>query len=102
MTHRISSLMILNTVLGATLLVPVAATGQAVAAQDDPPRILFTQSPRAIEYQLGRLTNDQLVRVDRKEDDLKYRLVYYALLTRRGLGREYFDEALGALTKMDR
>ena len=71
-------------------------------AQEPPPKILFDQSPRAIEYQLGRLNNSELVRVERKEDDPKYRLVYYALLTRKGLGREYFDEALSALTKMDK
>jgi azurin len=74
----------------------------AVRAQQAAPKILFDQSPRAIEYQLGRLSNSELVRVDRNEGDVKYRLVYYALLTRKGLGREYFDEALSALTKMDK
>jgi azurin len=78
------------------LAFPIAAAGQA------PPKILWSTSPRAIEYQLGRLTNAELLQVDRRADDPKYRLVYVALLTRKGLGREYFDEALGALVKLDK
>ncbi len=50
-------------------------------------RILLDQPPRAVEYQLGRLTNDELVRVERKDDDVRYRPVYFALLTRKGLPR---------------
>ena len=73
----------------------------AGAQQAPPPRILYDVSPRAIEYQIGRLSNADLIRLDRSETDVKYRPVYYALLTRKGLGREYFDEALAALTKMD-
>lgn len=86
--------MVLVVLLGAILQA-------AAAAQEAAPKILLDSSPRAIEYQLGRLSNAELVRVERKADDPRYRLVYYALLTRKGLGREYFDEALGALTKMD-
>ena len=71
-------------------------------APQEPPRILLDAAPRAIEYQLGRLTNAELARVERKPDDPRYRLVYVALLTRKGLGREYFDEALGALARMDK
>jgi azurin len=55
-----------------------------------------------VEYQLGRLTNDELVRVERRDDDVKYRLVYYALLTRKGLARSVRDEAVAALTKIDK
>lgn len=73
-----------------------------VRGQEPVPKILLDQSPRAIEYQLDRLSNNELIRLERKEGDVRYRLVYYALLTRKGLGREYFDEALAALTKMDK
>ena len=100
MTPRVTTLIVLAAVAGAGLL-PRGAAGQSAAPQDDTPKILFTQSPRAVEYQLNRLTNDQLARVERTEGDVKYKPVYYALLTRKGIGREYFDEALGALTKMD-
>jgi azurin/DNA-binding transcriptional ArsR family regulator len=81
--------------------VPVRAQTNAAPPPPPPPKILLDSSPRAVEYQLNRLSNDELIRVERKEEDPRYRLVYYALLTRKGLGREYLDEALAALTKMD-
>ncbi len=70
--------------------------------QEPPPRVLLDQPLRAIEYQLGRLTNDELSRVERKDGDVRYRPVYFALLTRKGLPRQFRDEALGALTKLDK
>jgi azurin len=73
-----------------------------VAGAQGAPKILLDAPPRAIEYQLGRLSNAELVQVDRKPDDSRYRLVYYALLTRSGLGREYFNEALDALVALDK
>jgi azurin len=72
-----------------------------LAQQEDAPRILY-QSPRAVEYQLGRLSNDQLVRVERNDTDSKYRPVYAAILSRRGMARPARAEALAALVKMDR
>jgi azurin len=87
--------------VAAVLLTPHPAPGQT-AGQDAPPKILLDVAPRAVEYQLSRLSNVELMRVERNVSDPKYRPVYYALLTRKGLGREYFEEALGALTKMDR
>jgi len=71
------------------------------AAQESAPRILFDTSPRAVEYQLGRLSNEQLVRVERTDSDAKYRPVYLALLTRRAMARPIRAEALAALVKMD-
>ena len=57
----------------------------SLSPQDPPPRILLDQPLRAVEYQLGRLTNDELARVERKDSDVRYRPVYFALLTRKGL-----------------
>jgi azurin len=71
------------------------------AQQPAAPRILYEASPRAVEYQIAMLSNAELVLVERKADP-KFRPVYVALLTRKGLGREYFDEAIAALTKLDR
>ncbi len=68
----------------------------------DAPKILLDQPLRAVEYQLNRLTNEQLILVERKADDPKYRPVYYALLTRKGLARQFRDESLAALTKLDK
>ena len=74
---------------------------RGVAAQDAP-RILIDQPVRAVEYQLGRLTNDELTLVERKDDDVRYRPVYVALLTRKGVAAQFRDEALAALDKMDK
>jgi azurin len=84
--------------VAAMLLVFAQATAQPPAA----PKILYETSPRAVEYQLGRLSNAELMLVERKPDDPKYRPVYMTMLTRKGLGREYFDEALAVLTKLDK
>ena len=82
--------------LGAILVTP-----RGVAAQDAP-RILIDQPVRAVEYQLGRLTNDELTLVERKDDDVRYRPVYVALLTRKGVAAQFRDEALAALEKIDK
>ena len=89
--------------LGLSLAAVFLACAAASAGQQPgPPKILFDTSPRAVEYQLARLSNDELIRVERAEGDVRYRPVYYALLTRKGVGREYFDEALAALTSLDK
>jgi azurin len=89
------STLFLETLVGAMLL-------SSGGSQEDVPRILLDLAPRAVEYQLGRLSNDQLVRVERRDTDVKYRPIYVALLARRGMGRPFRDEALAALVKMDR
>jgi glucose/arabinose dehydrogenase/azurin len=57
---------------------------------------------RALEYQLGRLSDEELVVADRKDDDPKYRPVYFALLTRKGVAPQFRDEAIAALVKIDK
>jgi len=89
---------VLDVLISAMLLSP----GWAHQQQEDVPRVLLDQSPRAVEYQLGRLTNDQLVRVERKDGDLKYRPVYFGILTRGGMSRQFRTDALAALVRMDR
>lgn len=73
----------------------------SAAPQESAPRILFNTSPRAVEYQLNRLSNDQLMRVERSDGDVKYRPVYLALLTRKAMARPIRAEALAALVKID-
>ena len=91
-----------SALLAATLSSPLeTADLHGAASQDAAPKILLDQSPRAVEYQLSRLTNDELSRVERQPTDPKYRPIYYALLTRKGLARPLRDEALAALGKMD-
>ena len=87
----------------ALLLVPgLGLASASLAAGQDAPRILLDQSPRAVQYQLDRLTNDELIRVERRTDDPKYRLIYVALLTRKGLPPAARDEAIAALVTMDK
>jgi uncharacterized cupredoxin-like copper-binding protein len=66
------------------------------------PRVLLNLSPRAIEYQLGRLTNDELLLVERSDADVKYRPIYVAILTRRGVAQQFRDESIAALVKIDK
>jgi azurin len=75
-------------------------TGSPQAASGAP-HILYDVSPRAVDYQLARLSADELSRVERNDSDPKYRPVYLAILTRPGMGRAAFDEALSALQKLD-
>lgn len=78
--------------------VPVAAH----AAQDPAPRILLDQSPRAVDYQLRRLSDEALARVERHADDVRYVPVYYALLTRAAMADAIRDEAVAALVTLQK
>lgn len=94
--RRVSASVLSCAVLGAMLLSPSGAAAQ------DAPRILIDQPLRAVEYQLGRLTNEELVLVERKNDDARYRPVYFALLTRKSVAAQFRDEALTALVGLDK
>jgi azurin/DNA-binding transcriptional ArsR family regulator len=78
------------------------STPLRTSPQTQAPRILIDQPLRAVEYQLERLTNDELVLVERKDGDVRYRPVYVALLTRKNIPAQFREEALAALTKMDK
>jgi uncharacterized cupredoxin-like copper-binding protein len=77
------------------------AVPSSLRAQDAP-KILLDQPLRAVEYQLGRLTNEELELVERNDSDIKYRPVYVALLTRKGIAPQFRDEAITALARMDK
>jgi uncharacterized cupredoxin-like copper-binding protein len=79
-----------------------ALATDASAAPQQAPRILLDQPLRAVEYQLNRLSDDELTLVERNAGDVKYRPVYVALLTRKGLAPQFRDEALAALVKLDK
>ena len=83
------------------LLLSLGASPVCASAQESAPRILYETSPRAVEYQLGRLSNDQLLRVERTDGDAKFRPVHFTILTRRAMARATRAEALAALVKMD-
>lgn len=83
------------------MAVALAVAAAPAAAQPPAPTILYDTSPRAIEYQLSRLSNDELSRVERSATDAKYRPVFVAILTRAGMPRVDFDESLAALARLD-
>ena len=66
------------------------------------PRIFFDNDPRVVAYQLQRLSNDQLVQVERDPGDPKYRPAYEALLMRDGLESKYRHEAISALAGLNK
>lgn len=97
-------LTLLSSAVLTLLLAPAASVDSRPtrSGQEPAPRILLDQSPRAVEYQINRLTNDELVRVERKADDVQYRPIYYALLTRPGMPKPVREEALAALAALDK
>jgi azurin len=106
MTRRRLSTILCDTVLGAMFASSLtASSGPSTSLRTQnqaPPRILLDQPLRAVEYQLDRLTNEELVLVERRDSDLRYRPVYFALLTRKNLPAPIREEAVAALTKMDK
>jgi azurin len=83
-----------------------AATGSLCPAQEagsatPAPHIFLDRSAKVVAYQLHRLNNAQLVSLERKADAPRYRPIYDAILTRRGLDKKYRDEAIAALAAMD-
>jgi plastocyanin/DNA-binding MarR family transcriptional regulator len=92
-------------ILAATFLsgVLVATSIRAQVASDrPPPRILLDQSPVAITYQLRRLSDDDLARVERRADDVRYVPVYYALLGRAAMSDDIRAEAVDALVSLEK
>ena len=95
-------------------LVPVFAAAPAAAGSSNEseeeapktapklraPRIIW-KSARVVAYQLRRLTNEQLLLVERSPEDAKFRPVYEALLSRPGIAPEIVWESVTALAKLD-
>lgn len=72
------------------------------AAAQDAPQVFLDKNPRIVAYQLKRLTNEQLLAIERKTDDAKYRPVFEAILSRKGIVREVRLEAADGLVKLNR
>src|SRR5882757_7539532 len=82
------------------------STFHSVRAADDAadatgtPQVFLDKNPRIVAYQLKRLSNAQLAAFERKTDHPKYKPVYEALLTRKGIEKKYREEAVEALAKL--
>lgn len=94
-----------------SLLIPAVALAIGVCgivchADDQPavekPHVLLDKSPRVVAYQLKRLSNAQLILVDRNTSDAKYKPVYEAILTRKGMESKYRDESVKALAELEK
>ena len=86
---------------GAGALSP-ALFGQE--APSTPAPKVFLDKPKVAAFQIKRLTNAQLLAVERKTDDPKYVPLYEAILVRQGVERKFRSEAaegLAALNKSD-
>lgn len=95
-TKKLLSLALL-TALGFAPSPPCSAADADASA----PALNLDKNSRIVAYQLKRHSNKQLVEIERNAEDKKFRPVYEALLTRRGLEKKYREEALAALVKMD-
>lgn len=104
MSRRRRSLLPRLAFIALTLALPATArSAEAPQSQSSAgPRVLLDLPPKAVEYQLGRLTNDELLLVERNDADAKYRPVYVAILTRRGIPQQFRDESVAALVKLDK
>ncbi|MBI4607141.1 MAG: c-type cytochrome [Planctomycetes bacterium] len=74
--------------------------GVAPGARPAPPRVFLDKPARVVHYQLRRLSNAQLLLVERRADDPRYRPVFEAILAREGLERKHREEALAALVRL--
>ena len=80
-----------------TLLIGTAIAAQEVA----PPRVFLDKSPKAVQFQLRRLSNEKLLAIPRSTDDPKFAAVYAAILGRTGMPRHERVEAVTALTQLE-
>ena len=86
---------LLNVSLAATLL---AGHGE----KPKKPRIFFNKNRKVVDYQLRRLSNDQLTLLDRRTDDPKFAPLFEAFLSRPGLEKKYRREAIAALAVINK
>src|SRR5688572_8749026 len=90
-----------RTLLAVLLLTSFAAPDlfaeQAAAA---PPPVFLDKSPKIVAFQLKRLSNPQLLAVERKTDDAKYVPVYEAILVRKDIERKFRQEAAAGLATL--
>lgn len=75
---------------------------QDAAAPKPAPKVFLDKSPKIVAFQLKRLTNPQLLAVERKTDHAKYIPVYEAILVRKGVERKFRSEAAEGLAALNR
>jgi putative heme-binding domain-containing protein len=88
-------------------LAVVCAAGSAIAQHDehatkaaDKPVVFLDKSPVIVKFQLGRLSNEQLLLVDRADSHPKFAPVHEAIVARAGIAAKFKADALAALAKI--
>lgn len=71
-------------------------------AKAEKPVVFLDKAPRIVAYQLSRLSNAQLLLVDREATDPKFIPVYQAILDRPGMDSKQRAEALKALAVLNK
>ena len=65
------------------------------------PKVYLDKNPRIVKYQLGRLDNEKLLLVERKDDDEKYLLVHEEILLRDGMSKGDRIAALDSISRIN-
>ena len=78
------------------------ADDSPAAAKVEKPIVFLDKSPVIVKYQLGRLSNEQLLLVDRETTHPKFILLWEAILGRPGLAVKFRSEAADALAKLNK
>ncbi|MBM3876172.1 MAG: c-type cytochrome [Verrucomicrobia bacterium] len=71
-------------------------------AKADKPVVFLDKSPVIVKFQLGRLSNEQLLLVDREDTHAKFAPVHEAIVARPGIAVKFKQDALAALAKINK
>lgn len=105
MNSRILTLLLLWLLCGSIIVEAQDDANHAqghsqVGSSTKAPKIFLDKSPKIIEYQLKRLSNAELLLVERKDDHAKFVPVHWAILIRGGLPSGERRAAAEALAKI--
>ncbi|HBE66615.1 MAG TPA: hypothetical protein DDW52_00565 [Planctomycetaceae bacterium] len=87
--------------ISASAADPVHNHGTPQESKPKPPRVYLDKSPRVVQYQLGRLSNEQLLLIETDATDKKYAPVFSAILARSGMSPAERQNALAGLTAIN-
>jgi len=80
----------------------LCADAEPAAAQVEKPVLFLDKSPVIVKYQLGRLSNDQLLLADRETTHPKFIPLWEAIMGRPGIAAKFRAEAAEALAKLNK
>lgn len=80
----------------------LCADEEPVAGKVEKPVVFLDKSPVIVKYQLGRLSNDQLLLVDRETSHAKFIPLWEAILGRPGMAAKLRGEAAAALSVLNK